>query len=90
MDFGKITVESGTWCGEEVFLTGKRLRFVSFSRVVHDSCPVLEKVDGWVWKANKFQEFSVNSAYGLLRGVREGDGSRMFNSFWRIKALLSA
>ena len=58
-------------------------------KVVHDSCPILEKVDRWVWKANKFQEFSVNSIYRLLRGLYEGDDSRMFNSSWRIKALPS-
>jgi len=41
----------------------------------------LEKVDRWVWKDDKFQEFFVNSAYGILRGVHEGDGSRMYICF---------
>ena len=41
--------------------------------VVHNSCPVLEKVDSWVWKDDKLQEFSFNSAYRILRGVHEGD-----------------
>ncbi|XP_068491914.1 uncharacterized protein [Phaseolus vulgaris] len=30
--------------------------------VVHNSCPVLEKVDKCIWKDVKFQEFSVKSA----------------------------
>ena len=25
--------------------------------VVHDSCPILEKVDMWVWKDDEFQVF---------------------------------
>jgi len=57
---------------------------------VHVWCPVLEKVDRWVWKVDKLQQFSVNSAYEILRGVNEGDWARMFKLFWRIKALPSA
>ena len=55
--------------------------------VVHDSCPALEKADRWVWKDVKVKEFSVKSGYEILRGVSEGDCSRMFKMFWRIKAL---
>jgi len=35
-------------------------------------------------------EFSVKSAYGLLRGEEAKDCFRMYNSFWRINALPSA
>ena len=40
-------------------------------------------------QGDEFLEFSVNSAYGLLRGEIKGESSRMFNLFWRIKALPS-
>jgi len=54
--------------------------------VLHDSCPILGKVDRWVWTDVKFQEFSVNSAYNMLRGGFERVWSGMFNWFLRIKA----
>jgi len=48
---------------------------------VHDSCLVFEKVDSWVWKDDKLQEFSFNAAYGTLRGVHEGIGRGYLNYF---------
>jgi len=49
--------------------------------VAHNSCPVLEKFDRWIWKEDILQEFSVNSAYGILRGGHEGEWSGMFKLF---------
>jgi len=51
----------------------ERVQVRQLLEVVHVSCPVLEKVDRWVWKFDKLQQFSINSAYGILRGVNEGD-----------------
>ena len=67
----------------------EKVRVKQLLKVVHGSCLVLEKVDRWVWKDDKFQEFSVNLAYGILIGVHDGDWSRMFKLFGRIKALPS-
>ncbi|XP_068483248.1 uncharacterized protein [Phaseolus vulgaris] len=68
----------------------KKVQVRQLLEVVHDLCVVLEKVDRWVWKVDMFKEFSINLAYGILRGVLEGDESRIVNLFWRIKVLPSA
>jgi len=35
---------------------------------VHDSCSVIDIINGWLWKYVKFQVFSVNYVYKMLRG----------------------
>ena len=59
--------------GEEAFFYWEKVHVKQLLEVVHVSCPVLKKVDRWVWKVDKLQKISVNSTYGILRDVNEGD-----------------
>ena len=43
--------------------------------------------DTWFWRDGVSSEFSVNSAYGVLRGQSDGELSSLYNFFWSIKAL---
>jgi len=49
----------------------------------------LEIEDKWIWKGCESAEFFVKCAYDLLRGEEAEDCSRMYNFFWRSKALPS-
>ena len=46
--------------------------------------------DTWVWRDGAFPEFSVKSAYGVLKGHSEGELSNLYKFFWSIKALPAA
>jgi len=46
--------------------------------------------DKWVWKDGDSVEYSVNSTYGFLKSVIEGESSSLYNFFWKTKALPSA
>jgi len=46
--------------------------------------------DKWIWKDSETTIFSVKFVYGLLKGEGGEEDSRLYKSFWRIKALPSA
>ena len=46
--------------------------------------------DTWYWKDGVSPEFSVKSAYGVLRGESDGVLSSLYDFFWIIKALPAA
>jgi len=69
-------------------LLGKSLRYVNcFRWYPVRASPWRLRTEGF--GRVEFAEFSVKSAYGLLRGEEAEDCSRMFNFFWRIKAFHS-
>jgi len=43
--------------------------------------------DKWIWKDSETTVFSVKFAYGLLKGEKGEEDSRLYKFFWRIKAL---
>jgi len=45
-----------------------------------------EKKDKWVWKVSVATEFTVQSAYKVLRGEGQEEEVAMYEEFWRIKA----
>jgi len=50
----------------------------------------VESEDSWVWKDSETTTFSVKSAYRSLRRDGGEEVLRLYNFFWRIKALPSA
>ena len=49
--------------------------------VVQFSSPSLDFRDKWIWKDGGNTDYSVNSAYGFLKGSVEGDSSSLYNIF---------
>lgn len=50
----------------------------------------MENEDLWVWKESDVAEFSVKSAYSILKGEEQGEVPCMYEGFWRIEAQPSA
>jgi len=44
------------------------------------------KEDRWVWKDSDTTEYTVKSAYNILKDEKQGEGAPMYKGFWRIKA----
>jgi len=57
---------------------------------VHLSSPSINFDDKWVCNDGDSVKYSVNSAYGFLKDLLEGDSSSLYNYFLKIKALPSA
>jgi len=48
---------------------------------VHLSSPSLDFEDKWIWKDGDCVDYSVNSAYGFLKGVLEEESLSFYNFF---------
>ena len=50
---------------------------------------VLKNEDRWICNDDESIEYSVRSAYRVLRGEKEGGTKQLYSSFWMIKVLPS-
>ena len=60
---------------------------LQLTEVLLGSSPISESEDRWVWKDSISEEFSIQSTYDFLKGEAEGGNSRLYDFFWKIKAL---
>jgi len=65
-------------------LESRLLQFLLGTRLV------LGETDNWLWEVGEFQNYSVTSAYVLLRRDREEVLPNVYSRLWRCKALPSA
>jgi len=60
----------------------EKLQVCQFFEVVQGSSSVLSSDDSWIWQVGESLEFSINSAYGLLRVRVKGKARVCSKNFW--------